>query len=243
MSNPASVGHPGPSFHEFRSADALYTDVAHAIARRLSTAVTRDGRASFVAPGGTTPGAMFDILARCAAPWKDIEITLSDDRWIETTSDRSNEKLVRARLLTANAAAANLIPFKTSHSHAHEAENELNATIAAMRRPFDVVALGMGTDGHIASLIPGAAGLARALDRNDPALVRAVNPPDLAAMGERMTLTLRAILDARWIVLLLRGEEKLAAYRRALDGTDVLDAPVRAVLHQQDVPVSVFWCA
>ncbi|HEY7977550.1 MAG TPA: 6-phosphogluconolactonase [Rhizomicrobium sp.] len=243
MKNAASVGHPGPSFHEFRSVDALYNDAAQAIAKRLTAAATRDGRASFVAPGGTTPGAMFDILARCQAPWKNIEITLSDDRWIETTSNRSNEKLVRARLLTASAAAARLIPFKTAHSRADEAENDVNAAIVAMHRPFDVVALGMGTDGHIASLIPGAAGLARALDRNDRALVRAIKPPDLAAMGERMTLTLRAILDARWIVLLIRGEEKLAAYRHALDGADPLEAPVRAVLHQQDVPVSVFWSA
>jgi 6-phosphogluconolactonase len=243
MSNAASAGRPGPSFHEFRSAGAFYADAAQTIVTRLTAAVAREGRAGLVAPGGTTPGAMFDMLARLPAPWKDIEITLSDDRWIETTSDRSNEKLVRARLLTANAAAARLIPFKTARSHADEAEKDVNAAIAAMHRPFDVVALGMGTDGHIASLIPGAAGLARALDRNDPALVRAVNPPDLAAMGERMTLTLRAILNARWIVLLIRGEEKLAAYRAALDGTDVLEAPVRAVLHQHDVPVSVFWCA
>lgn len=243
MSNAASVGRPGTSFQEFRSADALYTDAAQTIVTRLTTAVAHSGRASLVAPGGTTPGAMFDILARCPAPWKDIDITLSDDRWIETTSDRSNEKLVRTRLLTADAAAARLIPFKTAHSHADEAEKDVNAAIAALHRPFDVVALGMGADGHIASLIPGATGLAHALDRNDPALVRAVNPPDLAAMGERMTLTLRAILNAHWIVLLIRGEEKLAAYRDALAGADVLEAPVRAVLHQQDVPVSVFWSA
>ncbi|HEY7978808.1 MAG TPA: 6-phosphogluconolactonase, partial [Rhizomicrobium sp.] len=120
-------------------------------------------------------------------------------------------------------------------------EADLNAAIAAMHRPFDIVGLGMGADGHIASLIPEAAGLARALDRNDPALVRAINPPDVAAMGERMTLTLRAILNAHWIVLLIRGDEKLQAYKHALDGADVLAAPVRAVLHQSAVPVSVFW--
>jgi 6-phosphogluconolactonase len=241
MSNAASIKHPDPSFHEFQTADELYKSLAQNIAQRLSAAVARNRRASLVAPGGTTPGAMFDVLAQCEAPWKDVEITLSDDRWAETASTRSNENLVRTHLLTAKAEMAKLVPFKTAHHHPLEAEQTVSAAIAAMHRPFNVVALGMGADGHIASLIPGAAGLARALDRNDPALVRAIDPPNLAAMGERMTLTLRAILDTHWIVLLIRGDEKLDAYKRALEGTDMLEMPVRAVLRQTGVPVSVFW--
>jgi 6-phosphogluconolactonase len=143
--------------------------------------------------------------------------------------------------LTAKAAAARLVPLKTAHPHAAQAESESNAALAAMPRPFDVVLLGMGVDLHIASLIPGAGGVAKALDRNEPQLVRAVEPQDLAALGERLTLTLRAILDSRWIVLLIRGEAKLAAYRQALSGRDVVSAPVRAVLQQVHVPVSVYW--
>ena len=239
MSNVVSVERH--FFHEFRTPDELHTNLARTITQRLTTAVARNGAASFVAPGGTTPAAMFDVLARCRAPWKDIQITLSDDRWTETAQSRSNERLVRTHLLTANAAAARLVPLKTPHDRARDAEEELNAAVAAMHRPFDVVALGMGTDGHTASLIPGAAGLSRALDRSDPALVRAIDPSNLALMGERLTLTLRAILDAHWIVLLIRGDEKLQAYKHALDGSDALAAPIRAVLHQSDVPVSVFW--
>lgn len=243
MRNAASIKRAAPSFREFRTSAELYANLAHDVVSRLTASAALNGRASLVVPGGTTPGAMLDILARYDAPWKDIDITLTDDRWIEATSDRSNEKLIRTRLLTANAAAARLVPLKTAHGHAREAEKDVDAAIAAMHRPFDAVILGMGTDGHVASLIPGAAELARALDHNDPALVRALDPPNLAAMGERMTLTLRAILDAQWIVLLIRGSEKLDAYKHALDGTDALEAPVRAVLHQGDVPVSVYWCA
>ncbi|HEY2033546.1 MAG TPA: 6-phosphogluconolactonase [Rhizomicrobium sp.] len=243
MSNAASINHAALSFREFRTPGELYANLAHDVVRRLTASAARNGRASLVVPGGTTPGPMFEILAQHEAPWNDIDITLTDDRWIETTSDRSNEKLVRTRLLTANAAAARFVPLKTAHAHAREAEKEIDTAVAAMHRPFDVIMLGMGTDGHIASLIPGAAGLARALDRGDPALVRALDPVDLATMGERMTLTLRAILDAQWVVFLIRGEEKLRAYKHALSGTDPLEAPARAVLHQRDVPVSVYWCA
>ncbi|MGN6148304.1 MAG: 6-phosphogluconolactonase [Rhizomicrobium sp.] len=242
MSNAASLNTAGPSFREFRNAEEMNATLAREIAERLTAAVAHRGHASMIASGGRTPGAMFDILARSEAPWKDIEITLSDDRWIETASERSNEKLIRDRLLVANAAAARFIALKTPHAHAQEAEQDVDDAVRAIHRPFDIALLGMGTDGHVASLIPGATGLQRALDSNDPALVRAVNPADLAAMGERMSLTLRAILDARWIVILLRGGEKREAYRWALKGTDLREAPVRALLHQSDVPVSVFWC-
>jgi 6-phosphogluconolactonase len=110
-----------------------------------------------------------------------------------------------------------------------------------MPRPFDVVLLGMGADGHTASLVPDAAGLARALDCSDPALVRAIDPPDSTGMGPRITLTLRALLDSRWIALLIRGEDKRAAFRHALAGSDLPQAPVRAVLQQTATPVAVYW--
>jgi 6-phosphogluconolactonase len=241
MNSAVTTGIAQPTFCGFRSAEDLYAALAEQVCGRLAAGVARDGCASLVASGGTTPGPLYDLLAQSQAPWEDVSVTLSDERWTDPSSKLSNENLVRARLLTANAAASHLAPFKTAHAYARDAEATVNAAIAAIRRPFDVVLLGMGIDGHTASLIPGAQGLARALDRGDPALVRAVEPPNLAAMGERMTLTLRGILGARWIVLLIRGEEKLTAYRRALAGTDILETPVRAVLHQTDVPVSVFW--
>ncbi len=230
-----------PSFVGFQRADDLHRALAGEIVARLGAGVAHNGRAGFVVSGGTTPGDLYDVLAARDAPWKNVEITLSDERWTAPTTDRSNEHLARTRLLRDKAAAARLVPFKTPHETARAAQAEVDAAVAAMSRPFDVVLLGMGTDGHTASLIPDSEGLAEALDRHDPALVRAVNPPNIAAMGERMTLTLRAILDARWIVLLIRGEAKLAAYKRALAGHDVLALPVRAVLHQNDVPVSIYW--
>ena len=228
-----------PLFRGFRNARDMLTVLADEITGRLAASAARG--ASMVVPGGTTPGDLYDVLADRSLDWKDVSITLSDERWIETSSDRSNEKLARSRLLVDRAAKAELVPLKTAHAHARDAEAEVNAAIAGMPRPFDVVLLGMGTDGHTASLIPGSSGLARALDASDPALVRAIDPPDVTAMGERMTLTLRALLDARAIFLLIRGETKLDAYKHALSGHDILEAPVRAVLHQSKTPVSVFW--
>jgi 6-phosphogluconolactonase len=239
--NDVSRDNAEPSFLGFRRPEDLYAGLATEVAARLATGIARNGRASLVASGGTTPGPLYDALATHDISWPDVWISLSDERWIDTASPRSNEQLARTRLLTGKAAGARLVPLKTRHPHAAEAERDVGAAVAAMPRPFDVVLLGMGTDLHIASLIPGADGLAQALDRNDPALVRAIAPSDLANLGERLTLTLRAILDSRWIVLLIRGEAKLAAYKRALAGRDLLAAPVRAVLQQTRVPVSIYW--
>ena len=101
--------------------------------------------------------------------------------------------------------------------------------------------LGMGDDGHTASLYPHSAGLDAALDLTRPNLVQAIHADSAAATGERMTFTLRAILDSKLIVILIRGEEKLATYRKAVSGTDIHEMPVRAVLNQTQTPVHVYW--
>jgi 6-phosphogluconolactonase len=230
-----------PAFREFENADAMFGALAEKIAASLSATIARAGKAGLVVSGGTTPGHLYDILANKSAPWDRVAVTMSDERWVELTSDRSNEKLVRSRLLVGNAAAARLVPFKTAALHARDAEKAVHDAVTAMPRPFDLMLLGMGTDGHTASLIPGSEGLARALDTADPMYARAVNPPKLTEMGERMTLTLRAILDSRRIVILIKGEAKSAAYKDVLGGDDVLAAPVRAVLRQAATPVEVFW--
>ena len=241
MSEPKSGGFE-PSFLRFHSAETLYRALADQIETRLMAGIARNGRASLVLSGGTTPGPLYELLAQKALPWSNVWVTLSDERWTDATSPRSNENLARRTLLADKAASAHFVPFKTPAAQAHDAEEEVGAAIAAMPHPFDVTLLGMGTDLHAASLLPGAEGLAEALDPENLALVRALTPSDLAGLGERLTLTLHAILQSRWVALLIRGEDKLEAYRTALHGgDDVLSAPVRAVLRQSSVPVSVYW--
>jgi len=228
-------------FHTGDSPAVLFETLADAVAARLSAAIASRGHASFVACGGTTPGDLYDVLSQRALSWEKVTVTLSDERWVEPSSDRSNEHLVRARLLTGRAGVASFVALKTGHARAVEAETEVHERIAAIARPFDVVLLGMGNDGHTASLIPGAAGLARALDASDPALARAIVPPPETGMGERMSLTLRALLDSAAIFLLIRGDDKRAAYDRAGSGSDIREVPVRGVLLQDAVPVETFW--
>jgi 6-phosphogluconolactonase len=225
----------------FAGGDEMIGTLAAEIAVMLREDIAKRGSASLVASGGTTPGALFDVLSNVELAWNRVWVTLSDERWIAPTEDGSNEKLLRTRLLRGDAASAHLVPLMTSDPSPNDAEKTVSLAISAMPRPFAVTLLGMGEDGHTASLFPHARGLATALDEDDPALARAVHTHDVALTGERMSLTLRAILDSRLIVILIRGKAKLAAYNSALSGTDVAAAPVRAILQQTKAPVQVFW--
>src|ERR1700694_3797369 len=83
----------------------LFDALALEITVRLSDAVASRGRASLVATGGTTPGPLYDALSAQPAPWDKVEVTLTDERWVDPDSDSSNEGLVRRRLLMDRAAA------------------------------------------------------------------------------------------------------------------------------------------
>jgi 6-phosphogluconolactonase len=230
-----------PMLLQFPDAADMFRSLADDIVARLTEGVSSRGSASFVASGGTTPGDLYDALAQRDPPWDRVSVTLSDERWVPPTSDASNEKLIRTRLMQGNASGARFVPMKTAQPHPRDAEAAVSAALSAMPRPFDVTLLGMGDDGHTASMFPGSDGLERALDTQSPMLARGIRPADVAKTGERMSLTLRAILDSRLVIVLLRGAAKLETYRTALAGDDVHAMPVRAVLRRSLTPVQVYW--
>lgn len=232
-----------PDFHEFASFDRLAEALADRTVEIVNAAARARGAASLVVPGGTTPADFFAVVNRRRASWDRVSVTLTDERWVAPDSDRSNEHLVRTRLLVNEAAAALLIPLKTPVPGPADAEADVGKRIAAMPRPFDLVIAGMGDDGHTASWIPGSAGLASALDRDDPQLVRALVPPAADGLDPRLSLTLSAILQSRLIAILIRGAAKRATWERALSSRDVLAMPVRALIFSREVPVEIFWSA
>lgn len=224
----------------FDERSALTTTLAAEIAGRVRAGVAERGAASLVVTGGSTPGPLYDALVATEAPWDKTSLTLTDERWVATDDAGSNEGLVRRRLLQGHAAAARLVGLKTDAATPAEALATLERDLAALPRPFDAVVIGMGGDAHIASLFPNAPELAAALDVTRPDLVRAIDRPGADGSAARVSLTLRAILDARYIAILIEGEGKRDAYRRIADA-DPISAPVRALLLQQQVPVEVWW--
>ncbi len=216
---------------------------AEALAAGLGAGLQARGRASLVATGGSTPGPVYDRLSQRALDWSRVEVALSDERWVAADQPASNERLVRARLLTGPAAAATFIPLKTPAPTPSAAQAEVEQRLAAMPRPFDAVLLGMGEDGHIASLFPGMEKLAEGLDARGSKLCMAVEPGQNAPPAEpRLGLTLAALASARTVVVFIVGAAKWAAWERALAGDDPLEMPVRALL-ASGASVRVIWAA
>ena len=231
-----------PEVRLLRSADgaAQAEQLAAAIAAELAAALARRASASLVVSGGRTPQAMFAHLSDHAIEWPRVQVTLADERWVGATDPASNEALVRRALLRNRASAAQFVALKNDAATPAAGADAAWRAIKAMPQPFDVIVLGMGDDGHTASLFPGSAGLAAALDAK--ALPACVAMQPLTAEHARLSLNLAALLRARRICIQISGARKWAVYQQASADGPVEEMPVRAVLRQGAVPVDVYWC-
>jgi 6-phosphogluconolactonase len=216
----------------------LFDTLTEALATRIDSALKARGAALLAVSGGQTPKMLFDRLSRVPLGWEKVTITQVDERWVEPTHPDSNARLIREHLLRGEAAKAIFVPLKNAAATPEAGHPACEAALRALARPFDVVVLGMGEDGHTASLFPGAAELPRALDRSTGDLCTPVHPP--AAPHPRMSLTLRALLESRVLILPLAGQSKLAALRAAELAGRTEEMPVRAVLRQNEAPLEVW---
>lgn len=229
MSLPAEV--------RFDDPETLARALAQEIAADLAAAVRERGAASLVVSGGATPRPLFAALSRLALPWEEVTVSLADERWVSADDDASNEALVRRRLLADAAAGARFVGLRNAAATPEEGRDACEAALAAVPRPFDAVVLGMGGDGHTASLFPDAPQLAEGLATRR--LCVAVHP--LAAPHPRMSLSLHALLDSRRLVVHITGDDKWQVYRRALGEGPVEALPIRAVLRSGHPDLGVYW--
>jgi 6-phosphogluconolactonase len=227
------------SINNFTDRTSLVNELSDRIGSLLTAGITDNGQASLAVSGGSTPVELFEQLSGLDIPWQDVVITLVDERWVEPADNDSNEHLVRTHLLKNRAADATFIGMKNGATTAGAGENECEQRLHNIARPFDVLILGMGGDGHTASLFPGAEKLAAATDMNSGRNCMGIAP--VTAPHERMTLTLPAILDSRQIILHITGEEKKQVLDKAMQDGPTRDMPIRFILRQQMTPVTVYW--
>lgn len=210
----------------------------------LSRALNDSQYASLLVSGGTTPVPLFKALSESPLAWERVCIALVDERWVEENHSASNAGLVKRTLLQNSASAAKFIGMKNSRVTAQAGSREVNEAYAEIPSPFDLLLLGMGPDGHIASLFPQSSGLTSALAVDNENLCCAIQAQQSEVAGEyteRMSLTLKGILQARQIILLITGEDKLAVYQRGLSDSCIESLPVSAVLQQRQTPVDIYW--
>lgn len=225
-----------PTEHLFIDGTLAAADMARRVAFILDDAISARGVASIALSGGRSPRPVLEALAQARIDWDKVVVTLVDERWVEPDHADSNERLVRETLLQGNAAKARFIGMKNDAADAYAGQPACESAFTQLPWPLDIVLLGMGEDGHTASLFPQAKELGDGL--SSTALTLAVTPP--AAPHQRMSLTAKAILSSRHIFLQIGGPVKKAVYDRAMAGGAVEDLPIRVALNQHDVSVEVW---
>jgi 6-phosphogluconolactonase len=228
-----------PPATRFADADSMAAHLGLKIAAALEAAIKARGLASLVVSGGKSPLKLFAALRRIELDWSRVCIALADERWVDPEDPGSNERLVRTELLQEHAAQARFLGLKNAAPTPDIGAVSAWETFARVPRPFDSVVLGMGDDGHTASLFPRSPNLPNAL--NLAAAAGCVGMWAPVAPHPRLSLNLSALLDARRVVILISGEAKWSTYLTASGDGPVQDMPVRAVLRQTRTPVELMW--
>ncbi|MEL7023325.1 MAG: 6-phosphogluconolactonase [Pseudomonadota bacterium] len=211
--------------------------LADEIARALSIGIESNGRATLVVSGGSSPLETFRALREKDLDWSKVTVLPSDERWIDVNEPASNAGMLHRELLVGKAAAARFVSLYDGAVELNEAASVMSARVDKLHRPFDYVLLGMGSDGHTASLFPDDPQISKALSSSEACVVAS----PLSQPLDRISLTPNVLLDSQAIGLLFFGQEKADVFSKASLPGDLGVFPVRSVLRQELVPVTTYF--
>lgn len=230
----------GVEFQAFQDATQWAWAAAVTLSAALRRALEDEDRVRLLLSGGRTPAPAYAALSRAPLAWDRVDVALVDERWLLPDDPDANARLVRESLLADRAAAARFEAITSPGRSIEEA-----VTIANMHAAHaaSVVVLGMGEDGHFASLFPGMAGLEAALASSRPYVaVDASGCQGAGAWSRRISLTPAGLAPARTRLMLVRGARKRELLDRVLAGDDPMEFPVRAAFTTPGAPLRIFWC-
>lgn len=217
---------------------ALNQALAEAIATILKNAIQERGSAYIALSGGKTPLPMLHILSQFPLAWNKVTITLVDERWVDEKNTDSNAALLKQSLFQNQAKEATFIPLKNAAATPHKGQIDCEQALSVLSSQLDLIVLGMGEDGHTASLFPKAPELISAMTT----LTRcaAINPQ--TAPHLRMTLSASYLAQSRHVFLHITGVRKKALLNDWLK----IDAPephaiIRQVLDLIPIEKTLFW--
>ncbi len=220
---------------KFESREAASVAAAARIAGLIGAQLERDEQATFVVSGGTTPAQCFNYLSGCTLEWHRVQVALSDERWVQSDHEDSNERLVRQTLIKDEASSVSMLSIYQDDLTVDERCDALQSQFP--KAGFACSMVGMGADGHFASLFPDGDSLDAGLNTHNRRFyipIRTAGSPH-----PRVSMTLGALLRSDEILLLFFGEEKLAVYEKAGAGDKTY--PIAALLEQLDIPVTLYW--
>lgn len=223
----------------FDTREQLDNALADNVSEILQQAILLNGKASVAVSGGSTPNGFFKVLSNKDIDWKKVTITLADERWVDIHSKDSNTRLVHENLLQNKASAAKFFHLKQGELLCDETLKDLNVAANKTILPLDVLILGMGEDGHTASLFPCSAQIKEGLDNNNEKALMKVEPT--TAPHQRITFSFASLSKSKNTFLHVCGESKKQVLDKALNGDDIFEMPIRKFLHTDDIDTQVYW--
>jgi 6-phosphogluconolactonase len=224
---------------EYEDAEEMADAVAGDVGFIVESALDARGSCLLALPGGRTPQPIFAKLAEANLPWKKVTIIPTDDRLVPMQDERSNVRAIAQAFLKAGAR---VVPIATEIPDHKLAGNSADARLQDLPWPPDLCWLGMGEDGHVASIFAGP-DLADALDA--PKARRAVgvmpDPMPADAPVARVTLSRAAILSARTILITITGQKKRKLLEQAIADGQSSKLPIGCVLAEAEQPIDIHW--
>jgi len=225
--------------NNFETREQLDLALADKVSEILKQAISLKGKASIAVSGGSTPKGFFKVLSNKDIDWKKVTVTLADERWVDINSDDSNTRLVHENLLQNKATAAKFFHLKQGEELSHETLNDLNVAANTTLLPLDVLILGMGEDGHTASLFPCSDQITQGLASDNENALLMVEPK--TAPHQRISFSFAALSKSENTFLHLCGENKQEVLKQALNGDDAFEMPIRAFLHHPSLNTQIYW--
>lgn len=227
-----------PRWFTFNNRDELARILAADVASSLQDAIRQRGSAVLAVSGGSTPAPFFKVLRQENLFWPKVTILMVDERWVPTDHPDSNERMLHDYWRHTGLNIASLAP-QSAHESLTAGALRLNEQLASLG-PIDIAVLGMGEDGHTASLFPGHPVLMEALDPECEAECLPVDqspkPPP-----QRVTLTAKRLLAARQLLLHITSGTKKQVYETAMTAPRPAEYPIAALLKQSRQPCAVYW--
>jgi 6-phosphogluconolactonase len=225
---------------EYETSDEMAEAVAGDVGFIIESALDARGASLIAIPGGNTPLPIYAKLTSAKLAWKKVTVIPTDDRLVGVESELSNARAIAKAFLPTGAR---VIPIATVLNDYRQAGNAADARLQDLPWPPDLVWLGMGKDGHTASIFPGP-DLKDALDAPKARRAVGVMPDPLPAEAPvpRVTLTRAAILSARTILVTITGKEKKEILEQAISDGQSSKLPIGRVLAETEQPIDIHWC-
>ena len=227
------------NLREFLNAHECDEELTNVLSQEIDVLLKKQPKFNLAIAGGGTPKNLYHKLSQVNLPWDKVQVTLTDERWVNIDNMDSNEKMVREVFFKNKALKASFIPLKNSISNAQEAVELCDKNLKQHMVKLDRVILGMGEDGHFASIFPNTVNLEALLGLNQTHYCLAVLPKE---KSDRMSLTLAYLLSAEKIYLRVSGLAKKKILLGILNGAALKDPyPVTALINQQLCPIEIYW--